>query len=888
MKGLSIKKIAAIGIGAALVGSALAPVVSAEAFNNLDTLAKSDVVSDAGVPVVDVVVGGSAAISDVVWAGNIAARVAQLATKPSTGDGTAEVTDGTADISVGGVQSTTGSGNTDENVMDFTASVSEFAPIKADYSDSSQFANISGRTIKVNGTESQINIDENVQATLDVDVQTIADGISPGATVAKVSSNGIVYSLNLGSGLQYAGNGELTNLDANSANNMKIPLLGQEYVVDTISSTKLVLYADTTPTELAVGETVEVAGVGDYEGKTLTVKLIDLVATGGGTTAYQAKWALLDGETVLKYVQQTPAYELKDEFGTEYFTESVYVSAAGENVAAGTYTATVRTGSQRIEIRNNAVFPYDSTKTTNPEWKAYVNTASNKITSVQIKNNWAYNQTKTETTNAKFALAPGESVMLPSDYAKVEYKGPQTKAMAKAMVGGDSFLVTDSKGIQRTIPMVINLGQGTNTFEIAGSTYLLDVNTAATGYVDGAVRYWKKPASVVAEPWNNPTGTSGADYYTSGYTTKDVNAENAIGFEVDADWKSGNVDYYFGGDETTGQYWLFLAAQVFDLDSKSDTIQNELKFVGTDVDQNVDNGGSVVTTGGFAADLNYYLPDSSTYNVLTVEAYDRDTNVETAGQVLTGDFVPSAGNTLQYTSAWVLTDGSTYSANTAPASSDVNFFVNNQDGLLINSQDNKTKSATATAQAVSGDWTVSLDEHSTSAASKLMNSVTKYGTEVSVASGVATILMPEETRKVEAYVGSTDTVTTTTGGESFTDVAVGDTVTTTGGTKVTVDAIGATATGVAGGVEVVAAGDLVKVAGAFSGGKSIIVGGFNANTAAKNLQVTEGNTLEDMLVASGDTVAAVLSSGDIVAAGFTAADTGVAAGALIDALEALI
>ncbi|HNV01662.1 MAG TPA: S-layer protein, partial [archaeon] len=112
MKGLNIKRIAAIGLGAALVGSALAPVVSAANVvpTGLSELGRSDVITMTGAPAVDIVVGANAAVSDVVWAGNIAARVAQLATKPVTCTADA----GTVDLTVGGTVSTSGEGQVKE------------------------------------------------------------------------------------------------------------------------------------------------------------------------------------------------------------------------------------------------------------------------------------------------------------------------------------------------------------------------------------------------------------------------------------------------------------------------------------------------------------------------------------------------------------------------------------------------------------------------------------------------------------------------------------------------------------------------------------------------------------------------------------------------------
>ena len=101
MKGLNVKRIAAIGLGAALVGSALAPAVMAAVYSNMTDLKKENIVDTTGTPVVDIVVGSMGQAPDVVWAGNIAAKVAQLATTDVAGSGTK-----TVDITVGGTATT--------------------------------------------------------------------------------------------------------------------------------------------------------------------------------------------------------------------------------------------------------------------------------------------------------------------------------------------------------------------------------------------------------------------------------------------------------------------------------------------------------------------------------------------------------------------------------------------------------------------------------------------------------------------------------------------------------------------------------------------------------------------------------------------------------------
>jgi hypothetical protein len=808
------------------------------------------------------------------------------------------------DFTVGGTATTTGSGNTDENVMDFTSSSVEFNPIKADYSDSSKFVNIAGRTIKTGNTDSQINVDENISVVADVELQTLADGYKPGETVAKIGQNGLVYSINFGTGVPYYTS--LTQLDDNTQYNVKVPILGKEYVIDEATATKLVLYADTTAETIEVGQTISVAGVGSYAGKTLTLSLDALTLT-GTAASYKAKWSLMDGTTVLSTKETAAPYEVRDLFGTDYFTTSVYMSAAGLNATTSKYYATVRTGTSRLEIRSGEVFPYDSTKVTNPQWKAYFRTndtdvagADGKILSVQIKNNWAYTQNKTESSTSKLMLGVGDALKLTNDYAKVEYKGLQTKSMAKATIGGSSAVITDSKGVARDIPLVIALGSGTNTFTIAGSTFLADLNETPTGSGAFGLRYWLKSKSSETSPWgDDPTGDAGTDY-TDVYlgATKDVNTDSGVNFTIDPDWKSAAVTYYLGGDEASHQYWLFLAAQEFDLDSKSDTEQGEIVFAGTEVDQNRLNGTYAIAgtptsvKSVLKVDLNYYLPDQSTYNVLTSERANStmvvmgttsDANSNDGKDVgMTGSFrAPTDGDVYQYVSEWVFNEDATMSANTTPTTYDVNFWINNQTGYLITSTDNKTKLSAATAEVISTNFT--LDEYTTAAASKLTKATNNYGTEISVSGGVATIMMPEETRKAMFYVGSTDTVTTNVGGEPFKAVKAGQTKTTTTGTTVTVDAI-AGASGA--GVTVNDVGNIVKLDSQSTYGKSILVGGWLVNSKVAATMQVDGVALNERVQAKGDYVAAVVD-GSIVVAGWLAEDTGTAAQALIAALDAL-
>ena len=121
MKGFNVKKLAAIATGAALLGTAIAPIVTAT------NVTKSDIYNSSGSPIVNIVVGSEAQVSDAIWAGNLAAKIAEKAATTQTvevsvggGDGgeigaDIDLSDLTVDVTVGGTV-TFGAGSKRYNV----------------------------------------------------------------------------------------------------------------------------------------------------------------------------------------------------------------------------------------------------------------------------------------------------------------------------------------------------------------------------------------------------------------------------------------------------------------------------------------------------------------------------------------------------------------------------------------------------------------------------------------------------------------------------------------------------------------------------------------------------------------------------------------------------
>lgn len=864
MKGLNIKKVVALGIGAALVGSALAPVVSAANMvsGGLSGLEKSHIVSSTGAPIVDVIVGSQAAVSDVVWAGNIAAKVAQLA-NVAAGDVVAGGCGAcVVNATVGGTLVTTGAGETAEGVFDFNNQEAGLNAIQVTNTQMPSLVNEPAAKLKWDSTSySSTSVSEDLNAVIDAQYNstTGSSRYAVGELVGSVAKQTIFYNVNLGSGIDI--NADITGMDANSRYDVKIPFLGKTYVLDEIdaSEERMVLYANTNPTDLKTGETVVVTPSSSYAGKDMVIELVDLVQTGSGTNTntYEAKWALKIDGSVVKYVQKAPstAYNLKDEFGTGYFADDIYVTAAGLNLAANTYTATIRSGTDRIELRNGYGFPYTGTNSVDQdaEWKVIMEgAASDLVTKISLTNQWKYDKlTGSETNTSKYVLKVGEEIVLPNDFAKVKFMGLEDKATKDVLVGAVDGIANggikyyDAKGTEINVPFHVQFDLEENKPRVVqiGSqeyTFWIDYNAANNlNFIKGD---YSSAENQVGASWNTAVGP---------YVDQTVLTATPIELDLGAKTSTGAIDYIeylFVVDNTSDQAALVLNKQTFDIyDKAKDNAKAILAFV----DTNTNNG----------AGETFYVPNSQEF-----------LNVINGGNIATYD------SDIYMAAKLLYTDNNGDTATLYVRAGD--------DATVWNYEAIKDETTYGpTKDAVHANWTSAIRDGS----DYLLEGMTTDGTLIVSDNEVFTISVPEEQRLVQAYLGSDATSTSAVGGQSFTGLGSGDSET-VGGVQLTIDSAscGATTGGEVQGVSIVKVPKNLVKTDASRGGRSIIVGGWVVNAAAQNLEVSGGQTLQDLVTASGEYVAAVLNSGDIVVAGWTAADTGSAATELINALEALV
>jgi len=833
MKGLNVKRIAALGIGAALVGSALAPAVMAGVFSNVDSLQKTSIVNSTGTPVVDIVVGSMGQAADVVWAGNIAAKVAQLATVDATTGAP------TVDLIVGGTTSMSGDGLTVESAIAYNAAETDFQNIQVTDSKMSTLVNNTSADLTWNGSDITTSVKEVLKGTANVEFQgdTGSSKYAAGEVYASVNSGDLNYSVELGTGLDISTT--RTGLDANADVDVKLPWLGKTYVLDEIKAgSSLVMYADTTPTDLKVGEKLSVTPASGYAGKTMEIELVDLIQVGSGNTTYEPKWALLIDGVATKYVQKgaNTSYDLRSEFGKSYFMDNVYVTSAGLNLAANTYTATIRTGNERIELKNGKGYPFtdDSTIDDKAQWKVVFDNTTT-LTKISLVNQWSYKKTSgSETDTAKYVLKTDEAVVLPNDFAEFKFAGLQDKATTELLVGdvdgidNGGIQYIDLRGNTVKVPFYTQFDMDWNNsveLSIAGKdfTFWTDTNGLFTGgtlyYTEGKHSDAVSHAGWSAVDFNNNT-------VSAGLVALDLGAETKAGAQV-------LTNYKFVDSNADGIAALVLAPQTFNIQNKANsTSVAKLQFVDS-------NNG-----------LGYYMPYTEDF-------------VETLLNLGSSAFQSKV-----HSSARLLyTDNASYPVSLSVEATDTAKVweyksLNNSDNVLIG----------LSSDANSADWALGED-----VTNPLSMALTQDGTIVESDGSVFTLMVPDETRNAEVYLGSTGTTSSTTGGATYNGVAVGGTE-----GNVTVKAINGAA-----GKTVVSVGNIVKLDTDAVSGKAIIVGGHLVNNMAANLSV-EGQTLQERLVANGDYVAAVLDNGSVVVAGWNANDTASAARALIAQLESFM
>ncbi|MFH1587962.1 MAG: hypothetical protein ABIA76_01330, partial [Candidatus Diapherotrites archaeon] len=442
MKGFNVKKLAAVAVGAALIGSTLASVTA-------DVITKEDLYKPAPLPVV---VGSMAKVSDAVWAGNIAAALANKATTEMEVDVTGAVEGGdctvenvVVDLTVGGEVSYT-SGAKETKIELVSSSGAE--EIDTNTYNNAQLSNLYNTTLaqKVDNNSTTPTITEQIGITVDAKMDTSSDIKD---LTAYIESGQLYYNVNLGSSGIDLGTTSFTD---GTDDRVRIMFFGEEYELSTatLSGTPHIKMVKSSAKETYnEGQTITgLEGRINYEGQEMEVTLTQITQAGTAVTTYSATFELYDEEGNLVNTQTVTTGEnladvFQDSEGDYALQSNLFIDTIALGATTGVGYIEVTKGSNTVELYSTKGYPYDSTDTSGIyDYTVTLGVSGNSLTSIKVANSrdkWNNSSSSNgplypkdeaqslggnEFNSAVFGQALDEGV-LGKGFVEVEFKGFQ-------------------------------------------------------------------------------------------------------------------------------------------------------------------------------------------------------------------------------------------------------------------------------------------------------------------------------------------------------------------------------------------------------------------------------------------------------------------------------
>ena len=530
MKGLSIKKLAAVAAGAALIGTAVAPVAMALQGG---PLVKSDLFNDNGTPKASVILGSGALPSDGVWGGNIAAAIAEQARTYKSvdvsgeagegGEGSVDVSDVSVDLVIGGksvyktdtkeykVPLRSGTGiEVIANDSGDTNTLSD-AQLTGLY-NKAKVQKVDNNTTTPTNTE-RIGVQVNAKMDTSQDIKDLVAYVESGDFFYKIKLNGTT-GIDLGS---------TTFSDSGNDDIVKIPFFGTEYSLSnaTLSGTKYIkLVKESAVEKYNAGDTVTgLVGDSSLAGQEVSVKIVAVVASGPAAATYSATVELYDQEGNLVDTRTVATgANLKSSFvdDNDDFALKSNLVIDSINVDSQTLVGVIQItkGTDTVELYDGKGYPYDPNDTTGVyDYTVSITTSGNFLQVIKISNSRDKWNNSSSSNGPLYPTTSGQSLTgkatdteavygeaLPEDtagkgIAKVSFAGWEANQERSSIeIGKVSGLSSDAIGglkfrgnddALHTIPLAQELSWGTDpsTFSFDGQTIWYDLNVA-TGASD--------------------------------------------------------------------------------------------------------------------------------------------------------------------------------------------------------------------------------------------------------------------------------------------------------------------------------------------------------------------------------------------------------------------
>ncbi len=952
MKRLNVKKLVAIGAGAALVGAALAPIVSAQS-----GVVKGDLISDTGSPLVDVVVGASAANSDVVWASNIASRIAQLATVSTTTDVDG---DGSIDITVGGTTTYGGSAKTYDSstytLKTDTGEANEFADLKLGASQLDFLSN-GTESYTFDGTSYEQTVKERIW--INADARFLHSSTKVQDLVVQMKNTGdFNYEVTFSKGLPVSDglNKPKTNKFKDDGNDsITFPFLGVDYSLfraqDTggVKEIRLLKSTDAKKRYFSGDSLTGLKGTGAHEGENLSLTIDNIVQSTSQSSfeveisLWDEEGNLLDSETAGEGQFLETILEGSD--GKTALDTSLFTEKIRQDIETSQGYVTMTRGDDLIILRDGQEFPYDSTSTgtSNHNWVVNLTSGTsstpdvNAFTKITIKNQntkwnvnnplWAGNDALTESgmegSNEAVLLQDYSEDTIGYGYASVVFDGfKNDQDLTKFQLGNGNMVYFDSTDeVERTVPFVIALDHSGDPNDESSFTLLNQTFYYRTNSTDVNVLLTQNAKlNGFAIDLNAGAVSCGIGFHDqSTSSATDLNAGTARPVAIDINQVQYRLPHCTSTGAVGGTTVQMVADGNFQIAKVAFDTVADADYIGTDNNFNTwyyeDKNGVNSTYNGALLALSGTGMDSESYK------YAYYSNESESVLWLLLDKATTWTGQYTYTPTFIGTD------TVEDGTIDLNWF--HPDDLRLGGDEaDNTKFVAKFQLDDNGGGTAGTEiylhallEDDADIISLPDNELSRYTVDANYDGGTKAAIWSMSYRTdSDSFFDQawTDfgTKYSVADGETFqawipdnrlnlslTVRGTDSTETTTGGQDFTGVTSGSTVTtdtgttvtvgtvgGTSSGQTVVPAGDLVVLdSGVSAGGNHVIVGGYIVNSLAQGLVLGDGTTLEESLTSSSsDYVLEKLSNGDFVVAGYTAAQTGLAAQEFIDELEALL
>lgn len=502
MKNINVKKVVAGAAALALGVSGLAVAIAANTGGtNFGPVTKGNVIRADGAPAATIVVGLNSLGSDSIWAGNIAAAIAQKAYTTETHTIEIPAVPGTTTPTT----TVTGDGKLSDDLFDLGTQ----RRLELDDSDYTLLGDYDVRVDDDIFRDDKINVEEllNITAKIEFnDDKDIAD------LIATIDRDGIEYKLEFTPGI-------IKDTNDSGSPDLKFNLFGKQYTLEKYTGRTMDLVQNKSTTPYGVGANFEVEGH--------TIAVLEILESSGSGTNYEVEMSISKNGITLATEIYGDGDTIFDEFLTiDTEIDTVYNSRV--TVVSGT--------SARIKLTDGQIvkdFPNIGDELWKVEFNGTTYSQGDTITTISL-----YNHDQDIRYKDDDALRRGNEISLPYNFAKISFLGLSDESEKEIIVEDGYLSYTDASDKDHKIFI----------YEYEDGTYETGDNYTTTQEIDGKSLYFDFNTT---DDLNQPAANE------SGYFTVQLEDEDGKFLSKDNTWSWKSIStagaqekFYFDGNSS--------------------------------------------------------------------------------------------------------------------------------------------------------------------------------------------------------------------------------------------------------------------------------------------------------------------------------------------------